>query len=256
MRLEKITARAIGPFRATVELDLSAIEGPIVAVCGGNGQGKSTLLELFPGALYRQTPTRGSLTDLAIDRNGMVEAQIVNGARYTLRHTVDAISGKGESVVLDEGGHPLLASAKVRDFDAWRTLHLPAPEVLYASIFSAQASAGFLDMTELPMFERLLDGYVPPLLPSEYPWPDRRGKHRLHPCAACGQPRNATRYCWRCRTRECRVSSTARDLATASVTEQLPSIFARMLIWRKRFELEGFFAGLREARAKIAGAFK
>jgi DNA repair protein SbcC/Rad50 len=146
MRFESLAINGIGPFRRRVSIDLSAIPGLLVAVTGGNGQGKSTLLECLGGALYRTTPTRGSLADLAVDRNASIEARVVNGKSWTIRHTVDAISGKGEATVKDEDGNMAFASAKVRDFDAWAAEHLPSPEVLYSSSFAPQGSGGFLEM--------------------------------------------------------------------------------------------------------------
>jgi exonuclease SbcC len=146
MRLEGLRIRGLGPFRGEVAIDFSALgDAQLVAVTGANGQGKSTLLELgLPGALYRDTPTRGSLKDLATARDAMLESTVVNGSRWTIRHLVDAISGKGESVVLDEAGVPVIESAKVSEFDSWAAKHLPAPEVFFASVFGAQGAGGFL----------------------------------------------------------------------------------------------------------------
>jgi exonuclease SbcC len=147
MKLERLALRGIGPFRDAIELDLSAIEGRLVAVVGPNGAGKSTLLEAgFPGVMYRTTPTRGSLADLATARDAFVEATVVNGQRWRIRHSVDGVSGKSESLVLGEDGQPAVESGKVRDYDAWAAKHLPPPEVLFASSFAAQGSGGFLDL--------------------------------------------------------------------------------------------------------------
>jgi len=144
VRFEQIRIRNLGPF-AEVDLDLRGIDGKIVAVAGANGAGKSTLLELLAGGLYRATPTRGKLSELATGRDSFVEVRAVNGAAYTIRHTVDAVSGKGESLVLDASGAPVLSSGKVREFDGWAATALPAPEVFYSSVFSAQGSGGFLE---------------------------------------------------------------------------------------------------------------
>jgi exonuclease SbcC len=144
MRFASIAVHNLGPF-TDVALDLSAVQGPIVAVTGENGAGKSTLLELLAAAIYRTTPTRGKLSDLATGRDSYVEAKVVNGAAYTIRHSVDGASRKGESLVLDDTGAPVLPSGKVAEFDRWAAEHLPSPEVFFSSTFSAQGSGGFLE---------------------------------------------------------------------------------------------------------------
>ncbi len=145
MRLETLRGRAIGPFRDEFSVDLRELP-TIIAVTGPNGAGKSTLLELFMGALDRELPTRGPLGKIATARDSMIEARVVNGVPYTIRQLVDCVSGKGEAVVLDADGAPLVESAKLRDFDVWRAAHLPPREVLLASIFAAQGAGGFLTM--------------------------------------------------------------------------------------------------------------
>lgn len=148
MRLESIRVRDLGPFRNfAVDLTTLPEEAKLVAVVGPNGSGKSTLLELATGgALYRECPTRGSLSALATSRAAMLEATVVNGSRWTIRHTVDGTSGKGESVVLDEQGRPATSSAKVREFDSFAASHFPPPEVLYSSTVAPQGSGGFLEL--------------------------------------------------------------------------------------------------------------
>ncbi len=144
MRLESFKVRGFGPFKKEWSCDLSELRG-LVAVTGVNGAGKSTFLELgLPGALYRQTPTRGSLADLAVARDACLDVTVVNGARWTIRHLVDGQSGKSEALVLDAAGAPVLPDAKVRSYDAWAATHWPAPEVLLSTIFGAQGSGGFL----------------------------------------------------------------------------------------------------------------
>ncbi len=148
MRLERLAVRGLGPFRDDVEVDLGALDARIIAVVGLNGAGKSSLLELWPGAMYRQLPTRGALPKFATRRDAMVEATVVNGQRYTIRQVVDAVSGKGEAVVLDEEGRPLIESGKVRDFDRWAAVHLIPEQVLYATNFGVQGGRqSFLSMS-------------------------------------------------------------------------------------------------------------
>lgn len=148
MRLKSLTIHGFGPFHnETAELFLDEIKGRIVAVCGDNGQGKSTLLELFPGAIYRECPTRGALIKLATRRDAYVKATIVNGREYRITQKVDSHNGKGESLVQDETGKALLTSAKVREYDDWSAKNLPAPDTFYAGPFTAQGSRGIVDQT-------------------------------------------------------------------------------------------------------------
>lgn len=146
MRFDSIKVRGFGPFDSEITLDLREQEGRVVAVTGANGAGKSTLLELLAGALYRRMPTRGTLKDLATSRDAYVEVGLQNGAPWTVRQRVDAVSGKGEAEVLDGEGRAVLGSTKVKEADAWVADHLPSADVLYASAFGAQGSQGFLDL--------------------------------------------------------------------------------------------------------------
>lgn len=146
MRFDKIIARDIGPFR-DVSVDFNACEGPLVAITGPNGAGKSTLLELLMAGVDRRTATRGSLVDLARSRDGFLEVGFAHGGEWTTRHTVDAVSGKGESLVLDGTGKSVLDDAKVRAFDAWSAANMPSREVLESSLIAVQGSHGFLDLS-------------------------------------------------------------------------------------------------------------
>lgn len=144
MRLSSFSARGFGPFKKEFRVDLEELRG-LVAVTGVNGAGKSTFLELgLPGALYRQTPTRGSLVDLATARDACLDVTVVNGQRWNIRHLVDSVSGKSEVVVVGEDGAPAIPDSKVKSYDAWAATHWPAPEVLLSTIFGAQGAGGFL----------------------------------------------------------------------------------------------------------------
>ena len=146
MRFRTIRARGFATFSDEVEVNFDQLPGPLVAVCGDNGSGKSTLLELLVGAIYRRCPTRGRLSDLATQRDSLVEVCLTNGSPWTLRQRVDATSGKGEAEVLDADGAPVLSAAKLREADAWVSAHLPDPSVVFSSVFGAQGSQGFLDL--------------------------------------------------------------------------------------------------------------
>lgn len=146
MRLDSVKIRGIGPFRDEVKLDMADLgDAVLVAVCGDNGEGKSTLLEFaLPGAFYRTTPSQGSIKDRARTRDALLEVVVTGAERFTLRHLMDGDSGKGTSVVLNHAGKPVYGNALVSSFDAWAARTLPPQDVLLASTFGSQGDAGFL----------------------------------------------------------------------------------------------------------------
>lgn len=141
----RLRLRGMGAtFREEAELNISALQGPLVAICGENGAGKSVALECLAGAIDRTTPTRGRLGDLATSRDSMVEVDVQD---YTIRHTMDAVSGAGESLVM-RAGEPIeeLKSGKRKAFDKWAAKTFPPTNVRMASTFGAQKSEGFIDL--------------------------------------------------------------------------------------------------------------
>lgn len=155
MSYESIKMRGIGVFRGEVSVDFTELPGKIVAVTGENGSGKTTLLEALHALAHRETPTRGSLIDLATGRDSMIEGRVVNGSSYTIRHYVDAVSKKSEALVLDADGAPVLSDTKVTSFDAWAEKHFPSREVELVSMFAAQEEERFIDLKPGPRKERL-----------------------------------------------------------------------------------------------------
>ncbi|HEX2879500.1 MAG TPA: SMC family ATPase [Polyangiaceae bacterium] len=151
MRLTGIHLHAIKPYPTDVRINFDEIPGQIIALVGENGAGKTRLVESWPGSMYRKAPTHGALAPWAAARDSFIETSFVNGAPWTVRQSIDAISGKGEAQLLDGNGQAVLESTKVREFDAWAAGHLPAPEVFLNSLFSAQGTNGLLG---LPSAER------------------------------------------------------------------------------------------------------
>lgn len=157
MRFDSLRIRDMGVFRGEREFDFTQAQGKLIALVGENGSGKSTALELLLGALTRRCPTRGTLASLATSRQSYVEVVVENGQRFTVRQLVDPVSGKGETVILDAEGRPVIESAKVRDADAWLARHFPPVEVLTTSIFAVQQSTGFLGLSVAERKSVLLD---------------------------------------------------------------------------------------------------
>ncbi len=146
MRLEYFKCHNVGPF-TDFELDLSKVNGPLVAVTAPNGTGKTFCLEAaILGAAYRKMATQGTLIGRATARDSYIEARLVNGKRWTIRHELDAVSRKGESVVVDDKGEPAFKGTSVKAFDKWSERTLPPEDIICSTIFAVQGSSGFLGL--------------------------------------------------------------------------------------------------------------
>ncbi len=152
MRLLRARVHGIGPLR-DVDLDFRSLANGrprLVVLVGNNGVGKSTLLEaILPGALYRRTPTRGSLSDLA-RRGGIKDAYVeieaeITDVYYRIEHKLDGNStdAPGKAYVYGADGQPVdgARTGNVRDFDRWSAATSPARRVLYSTVYGAQARA-------------------------------------------------------------------------------------------------------------------
>lgn len=136
---------------APVDINLEAIPGPLVALVGANGIGKTTTAELLYGAVYREMLTRGTLGSLATSRNAQLEVGVraSDGNAYFIRHTVDGQTGEGTVLLTDAATkRPVLPDVQVSKFDKWVEKNLAAKSVVAASMFSAQGTTGLLGMKE------------------------------------------------------------------------------------------------------------
>lgn len=139
MRLHRTRFRGIGPFTEEVELDLDAIPGEIVAICGENGEGKSLLCSLFPAALHRRSE-RGAIADEDLGSDAYLEATVsVDGEPWVLEHRpgdVKAWVKRPDGTAVDESG-------KVSAFDRWADEHLAPPPVM-RSLVAEQGDEGIV----------------------------------------------------------------------------------------------------------------
>jgi DNA repair exonuclease SbcCD ATPase subunit len=147
MRLESIDLKGVLRFPNRIALDLSSLSG-LVAIVGANGEGKTSLLEAFPGTLYRQLPSRAEreLFDYAHDRDSYLQASFTMGTRrFRARVALDAVSRKSEAVLLEtlpDGSERVLSDGKVSTYDAAIKANLPPQSVLLASAFASQNRRG------------------------------------------------------------------------------------------------------------------
>ncbi len=141
MKISKISLRGITTYRDLATLDLERLGPGIIAIAGPNGSGKTSLLEAVPGVLYRQTPSRGSIANMATARDAMIEIAGENGAPFVARLDIDNHTGRQEAVFFNEAGEPI-AGPKVKEFDAEIAKNFAPLDVYLASFFASQTGAG------------------------------------------------------------------------------------------------------------------
>lgn len=131
-------------------IELSELQGPLVAFTGKNGSGKTMTLGMLYAALYRDVPTRGSLARLALQRDAQLEVDFTTSfGSFTVTHTIDGQTAKPEAVLVDrETGRPVYDDTLVSKLDRWVSDKLPRPEVMLAGMFAAQGASGLLGMEE------------------------------------------------------------------------------------------------------------
>lgn len=150
MRLHKARLRGWLAFPDEVSIDFDALPEGVIAVCGENGAGKTSLVELlFPGSLYGTLPTRGGLADAAVARDAFVETlwSLPDGRKITVRQEVDAKTRRRSTSVLDGALQPLTSRALGTEYAGWASGNLPPEDFYLATAFMAQRSTGFLGLS-------------------------------------------------------------------------------------------------------------
>ncbi|MDP2319608.1 MAG: SMC family ATPase [Acidobacteriota bacterium] len=146
MRLEHLALRGFMTAFAgkTVAIDFEALPDGLIALVGGNGQGKTTLLEAAPAGLYRQMMSRdGDIKSYAMDRDSFIESRWSIGEEaYVARLSVDGIKGSSAAALKREGSSSPLSDGKVSTYDPVIARLFPPVHVFKASAFAAQNKAG------------------------------------------------------------------------------------------------------------------
>ncbi len=149
MKIKQLKARGFLGFKRglgqdEVCCDLSGLSG-LVAICGENGRGKTTFLELLTpfrsfasrsGALKNHVFLRDSFKELTFDHAGH---------EYRTMVKIDAESDKSEGFIWRDGKS--LVSGKAREYDKKIVELFGSPELFFSSVFCAQNSAKLSDMT-------------------------------------------------------------------------------------------------------------
>lgn len=150
MRISSAHIKGFGPFRdVTIDFDALPQQNKLIALCGDNGEGKSTLVDLLvDGAAWRDWPRRGGskIDHVATARDSLLEViHEYGGKRYDIKHLVDNVNGKGESAVY-LNGDALTKSGKLTEFYSFAKENFAAKSVVHSSIVSHPAYGSFVTM--------------------------------------------------------------------------------------------------------------
>lgn len=144
MKLTRLRLAGMLRFTDPVEVDFTALPQGLIAITGGNGEGKTALLEAPLAALYRKFPSRDrSLADYCCLPKGEVRAWFeLTPGEPCLEAAVWVNRKSRQTESLLKRDLQLLTDGKVSTYDEWVSAHLPSLGILLASAFSCQDRRG------------------------------------------------------------------------------------------------------------------
>lgn len=147
-QLHNMTVVGVNPFVQPITVDLDAIDGELVAVWGGNGQGKSTLLACYSALLYGVFPSPKldggqSLQRRMVDESASIEGEFSTpNGRVRIQHLI----GRGSHFVFENGStKPVDKSGQLAPFKRWIEENLLPRNVFHGSLFSMQGDEGIIN---------------------------------------------------------------------------------------------------------------
>jgi len=136
-----------------IDIDLTGLPPGLIAICGNNGEGKTTLMEAIGIVPFVLTfPSRpGPLKDRAATRDANIEADFDHDGhayRAVIQCDPDANGRRGKTeAILYRDGQPQ-GSGLLKEYAEAVERFLPSPAVVKASTFSAQDGTGsFRDLS-------------------------------------------------------------------------------------------------------------
>lgn len=163
--LKKFRGKSMFKFPNGFELDFETMAGPLTAIVAPNEAGKSVLMQLMgQGLIYGNTPTRGTLDDLAVDNGAFIEGEFsMGGVDYKLTQVASTKSASGRTsypgtVSLLKNGKAELGNKSAGgrdDYDKWAARNM-LPRSMYDSVICQSGTTNVIDMKDGPRVELLL----------------------------------------------------------------------------------------------------
>lgn len=144
MRLERLTLKGFSSaFPGTVDLNLRDLDRGLVAIVGPNGKGKTTLLEVAPGAIFRQLPSRNGAdpVDYATGRDSAIGLEFaVDAGTFSAKLSLDGPKRTTDALLeqLVDGRWTPLNDGKRSTYDEAIKSRFPSFDLFINSSFAAQ----------------------------------------------------------------------------------------------------------------------
>lgn len=154
MRLRSTSVKGLRKRYVTPDpttLDLDALGGPLIALVGRKGSGKTTLAESIPASLFKSFPTRADFYDCFEGRDAYLESvwEDEAGQEIRCRLKINAERRTMESYI-DVNGSPAKTAdgaevnGKDKPFREWIAEHFGSERSSLASVFGCQKKTGSL----------------------------------------------------------------------------------------------------------------
>jgi DNA repair exonuclease SbcCD nuclease subunit/ABC-type lipoprotein export system ATPase subunit len=147
-RLHRMTIVGINPFQRPISIDLDALDGELVAIWGGNGEGKSTLLACYSALLYGTFPSAKFDGGQPLQRRMISDDAVIEGefSTPTGRARIQHLVSRGSRFVFENGNATAVdKSGQVAPFKRWISENLLPRDVFHGSLFSIQGDEGVVN---------------------------------------------------------------------------------------------------------------
>lgn len=146
MRLTSLKLKGFSSaFPGLIDLPLGDLAPGIVAVVGGNGQGKTSLLEATPAAIYRRLPARNGMdpVDFATARDAFIDLEYTfeDGQAFRSRLNLDGPGRKTDALLEQigpDGTRIPLNNGQRSTYDKAMAERFPSLDLFINSVFAAQ----------------------------------------------------------------------------------------------------------------------